>query len=268
MAKPVSEEELQLKKRARRRLIGAIALVAGVAAVLPMVLDSEPKSGPQDINIQIPTPEPKGAVTAKVVPPAPLPDKSAAVPQAKPPETTLPEAKPPDQTAAEKPPLKASDAPKAAVEKPHVKGSVEGGEAPAKAAARVPDNPNDIALGRAPKAAQEKAAAKAPDKAAEKAPEKVAAKVQDKTAEKAPAKVAPGPGSFFIQVIALSEADKAKQVQQKIADTGVRAYTEVVTTGAGKVTRVRAGPFASREEADRAQTKLQGIGLEGKVAAY
>ncbi len=273
MAKPVSEEELQLKKRARRRLIGAIALVAGVAAVLPMVLDSEPKSGPQDINIQIPTPEPKGGVTAKVVPSSPPPDKSTAAQQAKPleikpPETKPPEPKPSEKAVVEKPALKATDAPKAAVEKPQVKAPVEGGEATAKAAARVPDNPNDIALGRAPKAAQEKTVTKAPEKAAEKAPEKAATKVADKTAEKVPATVAAGPGAFFIQVMALSEADKAKQVQQKIADAGVRAYTEVVTTGAGKVTRVRAGPFASREEADRAQAKLQGIGLEGKVAAY
>ena len=43
MARPISDEELQLKKRARRRLIGAIVLVTAVAVVLPMVLDSEPK---------------------------------------------------------------------------------------------------------------------------------------------------------------------------------------------------------------------------------
>ena len=67
MAKPVSEEELQLKKRARRRLVGAVALVAAVAVVLPMVLDSEPKPTSQEINIQIPSPDAKG-FTSKVVP--------------------------------------------------------------------------------------------------------------------------------------------------------------------------------------------------------
>ena len=50
MATPISEEELQLKKRARRRLIGAIALVTVVAVFLPMVLDHEPKSVSQDIR--------------------------------------------------------------------------------------------------------------------------------------------------------------------------------------------------------------------------
>ena len=41
MARPVSDEELQLKRRARRRLIGAIVLVAAIVVVLPMVLDTD-----------------------------------------------------------------------------------------------------------------------------------------------------------------------------------------------------------------------------------
>ena len=79
MAKTVSEEQLQLRKRARRRLIGAIALGTIVAVFLPMVLDHEPKLGNQDINIQIP-PLDAGTFTSKIVPIIPgAPDaKSAA----------------------------------------------------------------------------------------------------------------------------------------------------------------------------------------------
>jgi len=238
MAKPVSEEELQLKKRARRRLIGAIALVAAVAAILPMVLDSEPKPTSQEINIQIPSPEAKGGFASKAVPPA-RPGKTV-----------------PAQSDA-----KVSESP------------VASREAADKPAATPPDNPNDAALSPSPRAAREKTvvaekpAAKAPEKIAEKMSEKVAQKVPEKVTEKAAAPKAV-PGAFFIQVIALSEADKAKQVQQQVVASGVRAYTEVITAGAGKVTRVRAGPFATREEADKALVKLQGIGLEGKVTAY
>ena len=54
MAKAISDEELQLKKRARRRLVGAIALVLLVVVFLPMFLDSEPKPLNQDIAITIP----------------------------------------------------------------------------------------------------------------------------------------------------------------------------------------------------------------------
>ena len=57
MARPISDEELQLKKRARRRLVGAIVLVTAVAVILPMVLDSEPKPVSQNVDIQIPPPD-------------------------------------------------------------------------------------------------------------------------------------------------------------------------------------------------------------------
>src|SRR5450830_2188413 len=49
------------KKRARRRLIGAVALVLAVVILLPMVLDSEPKPLADDIAIQIPSKEPAAA---------------------------------------------------------------------------------------------------------------------------------------------------------------------------------------------------------------
>ena len=57
MAKSISDEELQLRKRARRRLVGAIALVTIVAVFLPMVLDHEPKPVSQDVSIKIPSPD-------------------------------------------------------------------------------------------------------------------------------------------------------------------------------------------------------------------
>ncbi len=42
------------KQRARRRLVGALALIVAAIVVLPMVLDSQPKPAPDDIAIQIP----------------------------------------------------------------------------------------------------------------------------------------------------------------------------------------------------------------------
>src|SRR4051794_10118228 len=63
MATAIRDEELQLKKRARRRLVGAIALVLLIVVFLPMVLDSEPKPLNQDIAISIP-PIPKADVPA------------------------------------------------------------------------------------------------------------------------------------------------------------------------------------------------------------
>ena len=83
MARPISDEELQLRKRARRRLIGAIVLVTAVVVALPMVLDSEPKPVSQDLDIRIPSPN-AGTFTSKVVPVTPAPDSK---PASKPPAT-------------------------------------------------------------------------------------------------------------------------------------------------------------------------------------
>ncbi len=53
------------KQRARRRLVGAIALVIAAVVILPMVLDSHPKPVTDDISIDIPSrpaPKPRASV--------------------------------------------------------------------------------------------------------------------------------------------------------------------------------------------------------------
>lgn len=60
MAKELTDDELNLRRKARRRLIGAIALTLAVVVILPMVLDSEPKPNTQDIDLRIPNPDKVG----------------------------------------------------------------------------------------------------------------------------------------------------------------------------------------------------------------
>jgi len=56
----------QLKKRARRRLIGAVALAMLAAIVLPMVMDHQPAPPLRDIQVRIPSPD--EGVTQRVTP--------------------------------------------------------------------------------------------------------------------------------------------------------------------------------------------------------
>ena len=71
MAKQLStDEESILKRKARRRLIGAIALTTAVVVILPMVLDREPAPSSQDIELRIPDKEHAGDFTPKVAMPA------------------------------------------------------------------------------------------------------------------------------------------------------------------------------------------------------
>jgi len=211
MARAISDEELQLKRRARRRLIGAIVLVTVVIVVLPMVLDTEPKPVTRDITVRIPSPD-SGTFTSKVLP-APKDGKLAS---------------------------KAADG-KAAAKPIEERKSV--------AASSDPASPESVK--EAPRAT-----AKETPKPAKAAPAKPA---------KAPKPAAAPEGQFVVQVIALADAEKAKQMQAKITAAGIKAYTEIVKTAKGDVTRVRAGPFATREAAETARAQLKAIGMSGNV---
>lgn len=74
----LSEQEIQFRKRARRRLVGAVALVLLMVTVLPMVLDDrEVKPTQQDIAITIPSQDGAG-FSSRIVPAAPSPEQSVA----------------------------------------------------------------------------------------------------------------------------------------------------------------------------------------------
>jgi DedD protein len=203
MARPISDEELQLKKRARRRLVGAIVLVTAVAVILPMVLDSEPRPVSQNVNIQIPSPD-AGEYKPKAITPAPSAGKQAKAVDSK------------------------------------AKGDTA---APAAAA-------------RADSAAVRTITEPAPP---------AATKPEPPAAAKADSGKAPASSGFVVQVAALADAAKAKQLEKQMAGAGVKTYTEVITTQSGEVTRVRAGPYPTREAAEKARTQLKKAGLDGKV---
>lgn len=201
MARAISDEELQLKRRARRRLIGAIVLVTAMVVVLPMVLDTEPGPVSQEITVRIPSPD-VGAFTTKVAPPP---------------------------------------APKIT----ETKGAKTQAEvAPAAAPEAIKEEPKPAVKPETAKPA--------------KSPAKTAAK-SVKPAGK------PAGGQFMVQVIALADTEKAQRMQQQIAAAGIKSYTEIVKTSKGDVTRVRAGPFPTREAAEKARDQLKSLGMNGNV---
>ncbi len=62
--------------------------------------------------------------------------------------------------------------------------------------------------------------------------------------------------------------DPSRRDRPKLKAAKIPYYTEPIATKAGTVTRVRAGPFASREAADRVLQQLKDLGLKpGNVAA-
>ena len=205
MAKTVSEEEIQLRKRARRRLVGAVALVIAAVVILPLALDHEPKQGGQEIEIRIPSENSAGEFTPKVV-------AEIAVPVAVAPEKPAPVHQVQPTPIAEKP-----------MEKP-----------------------------------VEKPIAKKPEPKLETKPE-------PKPEPKVGAKPAANTDAFVVQLGAFSDPAKARQRQQSLTSNGIKAYTEILKTDKGEMTRVRAGPFATREAAEKTREKLKKLGLDGVV---
>lgn len=104
-------------------------------------------------------------------------------------------------------------------------------------------------------------------KVASKPPEKPAAnqeavRVQSLLEGKPAAEPA---GRAIVQVGAFADAKVAQETRMKVEKLGIKTYTQVVETAAGKRVRVRVGPFGSRDEADKVAARLRASGLSPAV---
>jgi len=221
------DAHLQLKKRARRRLVGAIAFAGLAAVVLPMVMDEEPKQQVQDVQIRIPGQD-QTPFNPKMVKPAAAPATEQKAPVAEKTEVA------PAETPANKP-AETPKAPEKAAEKPAEKPVEKAVEKPAEKPAKVT--------------------------AAET--QRAAAILGGKPAEAA----ASGNGQFLVLIGAFSNPANVRQLQTKIGELGIKVFTESLDSPEGKKIRVRAGPFPNREAADKALEKMKRIGVNGVVAA-
>ncbi|THF62488.1 SPOR domain-containing protein [Pseudothauera rhizosphaerae] len=220
-------DNLELKKRSRRRLVGAAALALLAAILLPMVMDQEPRSPSQDIQITIPDRD--AELSRPIAGRAPV--------------NVEPDVAPPPQ---EQPPAAA-----AAPTAPELAAPPAATPSPAPAPASKPP-----ATAAAPQRAPAQAATPA------KPPQDEAARVRAILEGKVPPPSTAGDG-FVVQVAAFGEVAKAEALARELKGKGFAAYTEK----AGNVTRVRVGPFPARAEADRAAERLRAQGQTPVVTA-
>lgn len=226
--------ELELKKRARRRLVGAIALALLAVVVLPMIMDHQPRPPTQDIQVKIPSQD-AGGFTSRILP-------------AKPPTT---EAKV-DTNPATQP-----ESPAAA--KPEAQKSPE-----AKPEPKPDTKPEAKPAAVQPSKAPEKPAAKPAMPA--KLPAKDAAAKAEEERAKAALSGATVSDQWVVQLGAYKEAANVNHLIAKLKELGLPSFTEQFNSPQGARTRVRAGPFSSREAAEKAQKKIKTIGVGGTVA--
>lgn len=231
MAKTVSDEEIQLRKRARRRLVGSITLVVAAVVILPMVLDSKPEQRIEEIDIRIPA------------------------------EDAVAELGPESEVASEAPPKTAQEAPKSEIQAanqpappsstksaPTVKG-VEEKPDPSKGSGDLGAKVT-VGSGRGV-AAPTGSEVFVVQLGAFTDPAKANQKLQSLLAKDIGSVIS---AEAYTETI---KADKGDKGVDKNGEKGV---------GKGEINRVRVGPFRTREEAENAREKLKTLGFNGVVA--
>lgn len=225
-----------IRKRARHRLMGSVILVLGAVVGLPLLFDSQPRPVAIDTPIVIPD-------RNQVAPLAPpVAGKSAG-------SKERPASIGPDQTAPQS-----------------VKADVNN-------VAALDANEELVNKeGKSEISTESKADAKTDKKQEIKSDAKDGVKDTSKDAAKAKAlldgKDVSKPTDAVrsvVQVGAFADAAKAKEARSKLEQAGIKTYTQEIETKEGKRIRVRVGPFASKEEADKAAEKIRKLNLPTTV---
>lgn len=222
---------------ARRRLAGALVLLAVGIAVFPVLFETQPRP------IAVDTP---------IVMPARDPASAARGPVARAPVNVLPA-----DAGIEGPgalPASAASAP-VVVRPAQVQAEPEVQTAPALPAVVAAPS----AAKPAPPTAKPAVAASRPDDGA-----RARALLDAGTAASEPKA---GTLRFVVQAGAYSEAGALRDARQKVEKMGLKTYTQVIDGDGGKRTRVRVGPYATRQEAEAVAAKVKASGLQASILA-
>ena len=290
-----SDPQLQLKKRARRRLVGAVAFAGLAAVVLPMVMDEEPKQQVQDVQIRIPGQDqvpfkPKelaakatsatSEAAVKSVPDGEQPNGAAggdappkvAAPAAKVAAVAVPKAG--DKPAEKKVAKPAEIPPEKAAEKKVVK-PVE--KVPEKAAEKkstklpetLPERSVDKKTAKPPEALPEKVVKKevgkpvdrVPEKPLDKKVEKPAEKVVEKAAEKAPVKKVDKPAEKSPESSSDDAGKSAAEEAPHSAAPPTSKSSEAPQAKSGGQQVIVIGAFTNPENVKQLQGKISSAGV-------
>jgi DedD protein len=246
-----------IRKRARHRLMGSVVLVLGAVLGLPLLFDSQPRPVAIDTPIVIPDRNQVSALSSTVTN-----AKTAASKEGLVLDPALA-----GQSGAAKSALTNS-----AGLDPHEEVVTKDGKTEVKSEPKVETKPELKAEPKPEPKIETKPEPKAEPKIESKNDLKAEAKSDAKEAAKAKAlldgKDAPKGGEAVrsvVQVGAYADLAKAKEARAKLESAGFKTYTQEVDTKDGKRIRVRVGPFASKEEADKTAEKIRKLNLQTSV---
>ena len=246
-----------IRKRARHRLMGSVVLVLGAVLGLPLLFDSQPRPVAIDTPIVIPDRNQVSALSSTVTN-----AKTAASKEGLVLDPALA-----GQSGAAKSALTNS-----AGLDPHEEVVTKDGKTEVKSEPKVETKPELKAEPKPEPKIETKPEPKAEPKIESKNDLKAEAKSDAKEAAKAKAlldgKDAPKGGEAVrsvVQVGAYADLAKAKEARAKLESAGFKTYTQEVDTKDGKRIRVRVGPFATKEEADKTAEKIRKLNLQTSV---
>lgn len=300
-----ADASLAEKKKARHRLVGAIALCLVAAFVVPMLLESEPRTGLRSLPMTVEAAANSTRADQPWIRP-PVADEAAR--SVMPDQVVMLE-----EGAAGQPATSGQGAPRAPGDQPSVNLpdlSARTGQDPETPAtpAVPPSSPQPVRSAASDTAAGRGRAAAGQDAANQARPARPATSPSANTAQRPANAPLPKPlpmtqggaqsdadsrpdvlarlidqvdsGSnaarptarqqsrrFLVQVGAYSNVKSARAAVDRVAKAGLNAYQETVKTSNGDWIRVRVGPFASREDAEQAQQALKRAGVTAALIA-
>ena len=243
-----------IRKRARHRLMGSVVLVLGAVVGLPLLFDSQPRPVAIDTPIVIPDRNQTSPLSATAGS-----AKTGAIKEGLAQDQVIAAG----QTGAAK-----SAVTNSAGLDPHEEVVTKD----SKAEVRLEPKPELKAEAKPEPKSENKPEPKAEPKTESKNDSKLEAKPDAKEAAKAKAlldgKEAPKAGDAVrsvVQVGAYADLAKAKEARAKLESAGFKTYTQEIDTKDGKRIRVRVGPFATKEEADKTAEKIRKLNLQTSV---
>lgn len=239
---PANDDQAEIKKRAMQRLAVAASLVAAAVVTLTVLNYKKPEQA-QPVTTSAPVAEQA----------APLQPEATAE---KPPEEEK-RAEAPEEQTAPAPETAATPATPPAPPPPQVFNKTESPAAPTHAKPRA-EIPAALRITQEPSAPAPKpakpvttaVASQQPAPATRPAPEQKPIVAPPQPAKPA-AEPSPAKG-FAVQLGLFSNPDNALQLQKRLAEHGIKSYTE---------TRLQVGPFQTKAEADRALAKIRSLGI-------
>jgi DedD protein len=109
------------------------------------------------------------------------------------------------------------------------------------------------------------AAARAASGATERDAQRAQALLEGKPVAALPPAAEPKAARFVVQAGAYTDTATLREARQKVEKLGLKTYTQVVETDSGSRTRVRVGPFDSRDEAEKAAARIKSAGLAANI---